>query len=61
MAWRIVTHEGPLGFYRGFLPAYARIGPTILIQLPVAEALLKQYAEAGAEEALSPGEGTRVV
>ena len=27
----------------------------------VAEALLKQYAEAGAEEALSPGEDTLVV
>lgn len=43
MAWRIVTHEGPLGFYRGFLPAYARIGPTILIQLPVAEALRRAF------------------
>ena len=43
MVWRIVTHEGPLGFYRGFLPAYARIGPTILIQLPVAEALRRAF------------------
>ena len=34
--WR---REGLRGFYRGFLPAYARIGPTIFIQMPLAEAL----------------------
>ena len=32
IAWQIATREGPMGFYRGFLPAYARIGPTILIR-----------------------------
>ena len=46
-AWGVVKNtmktEGPLGFYRGFLPAYARIGPTILIQLPVAEALRRAF------------------
>ena len=39
VALHIAQHEGPLGFYRGFLPAFARIGPTIFIQLPVAEQL----------------------
>ena len=34
--WR---REGVRGFYRGFLPAYARIGPTIFIQMPLAELL----------------------
>ena len=34
--WR---REGVRGFYRGFLPAYARIGPTIFIQMPLAEVL----------------------
>ena len=34
--WR---REGLRGFYRGFLPAYARIGPTVFIQMPLAEAL----------------------
>jgi len=34
--WR---REGVGGFYRGFLPAYARIGPTIFIQMPLAEVL----------------------
>ena len=43
MTWRIVTHEGPLGFYRGFSFNYARLGPTILIQLPVAEALRRAF------------------
>ena len=43
VAWQIAMREGPLGFYRGFLPAYARIGPTILIQLPVAEALRRAF------------------
>ena len=43
VAWRIVTKEGLQGFYHGFLPAYARIGPTILIQLPVAEALRRSF------------------
>jgi hypothetical protein len=33
VAYRIVTHEGWRGFYHGFLPSYARIGPTILIQV----------------------------
>lgn len=46
MAWHtvkhIVKHEGIKGFYRGFLPQYCRLGPTILIQLPVAEALRQQ-------------------
>lgn len=42
IAWQIATREGVAGFYRGFLPAYARIGPTILIQLPVAEALRRR-------------------
>ena len=39
----ICRHEGLAGFYRGFLPAYARLGPTILIQLPVAEALRRAF------------------
>ena len=43
VAWRIATSEGPGGFYRGFWPAYARIGPTILIQMPVAEALRRAF------------------
>lgn len=43
VAWSVATREGVAGFYRGFLPAYARIGPTILIQLPVAEALRRAF------------------
>jgi len=43
IAWQVATREGPLGFYRGFAPAYARIGPTILIQLPVAETLRRAF------------------
>lgn len=39
MAAEVVRREGLRGFYRGFLPAYARIGPTIFIQMPLAEAL----------------------
>ncbi len=46
-AWGVVgkiwRHEGFLGFYRGFLPAYARIGPTIFLQLPLAEALRSAF------------------
>lgn len=42
-AWHILVHEGPLGFYRGFLPSYARLGPTLLIQLPVAEMLRRAF------------------
>ena len=29
---RIAQHDGIAGFYRGFLPAYARIGPTSALQ-----------------------------
>ena len=35
----VARAEGLRGFYRGFWPQYARIGPTILVQLPVVEAL----------------------
>ena len=42
-AWHIAAHEGPIGFYRGFIPNYARLGPTILIQLPIAEALRRSF------------------
>ena len=31
----VARAEGLRGFYRGFWPQYARIGPTILVQLPV--------------------------
>ena len=43
MAVHIATREGLTGFYRGFWPQYARIGPTILIQLPIAEALRRAF------------------
>jgi len=36
LARYIATHEGPAGFYRGFMANYALLGPTILIQLPIA-------------------------
>ena len=31
-AWHLLRREGVRGFYRGFLPAWARIGPTIFIR-----------------------------
>lgn len=39
MAWHILTREGVAGFYRGFQANYARLGPTILVQLPIVEQL----------------------
>ena len=42
-AWTIALQlwqrEGLHGFYRGFLPQYARLGPTIMVQMPLVEAL----------------------
>ena len=42
-AWTIALQlwqrEGLRGFYRGFLPQYARLGPTIMVQMPLVEAL----------------------
>jgi len=35
----IVNKEGVTAFYRGFTPAYARLGPTIFVQMPIVEAL----------------------
>ena len=40
---QIVRHEGVSGFYRGFWPSYARLGPTIFIQMPLAEALRSAF------------------
>lgn len=44
---QIVRYEGLATLYRGFLPAYARIGPTILIQLPIAERLRTAFGVRG--------------
>ena len=42
VAWQgILRHEGATAFYKGFTPAYARLGPTILVQMPIVEALRK--------------------
>jgi len=39
VATHIIKNEGMSAFYKGFGPAYARIGPTIFFQMPIAEAL----------------------
>jgi len=39
VATHIVKNEGAAAFYKGFMPAYARIGPTIFVQMPIVEAL----------------------
>ena len=41
MAVHILRHEGVGAFYKGFAPAYARLGPTIFVQMPIVEALRK--------------------
>ena len=40
---QIWTAEGLRGFYRGFLPAYARLGPTIMVQMPLLELLRSSF------------------
>ena len=39
VAREVVRREGPLGFMRGWTASYARIGPTMFIQLPIVEAV----------------------
>jgi len=41
VALLILSQEGPMAFYKGFVPGYARIGPTIFLQMPIVEALRK--------------------
>lgn len=42
-ATQIWRAEGVAGFFRGFGPHYARVGPTIFIQMPLAEALRSAF------------------
>lgn len=37
-ARQILVHEGPLGFGRGWVASYARLGPCYFIQMPIVEA-----------------------
>lgn len=39
VALHILRHDGLRGFYRGFLVSWVRLGPTIFVQMPLAEAL----------------------
>ena len=39
VARAIYASDGLRGFFRGFLPAYARAGPSFFIQMPIVEAL----------------------
>ena len=41
VAVHILWHKGVGAFYKGFAPAYARLGPTIFVQMPIVEALRK--------------------
>ena len=43
VAREIWQHEGVRGFFRGVLPAYARIGPIIFLQMPIVEALRSAF------------------
>jgi hypothetical protein len=38
---KILANEGPLGFYKGFLPIWSRFAPTTCIQLIIFEQLRK--------------------
>jgi hypothetical protein len=38
-AWKIATQEGPLAFWRGFMPIWSRFAPTTTLQLIIFEQL----------------------
>ena len=33
---KILKNEGPMGFYKGFIPIWGRFAPTTCLQLPIA-------------------------
>merc|ERR1711974_153446 len=40
---QVLRQEGPIGFMRGWCPAYCRAGPTFFIQMPIVECLRRAF------------------